>query len=1196
MDSDDDIFDFDSPDFIEVENEKEKIISNENHFNIMSEISNNFFKNLEKNDIFEHKETWVKSSTLEPIKFKIFTEETFPGIIDISLIRNSFISKVLIALCSDIYEIKNTLNNIEIFPYESLSILSLYGEKVEDDNDENTNINPGEGEKKISLLLPYLNQIQDNIVKLLSIVINLTNQLLEIYNEKKDTFKGLKYIDLYTPFEYISLVFSYFLAIDTIISQNVTISDDWKKYKMLIYNTKKNPSQYNINQEQITKLERLIKKINGPIFEKKCFELCIKNFIKKVGNFTSNGSGVDPIQNNKIFFEHFNAFLKYKLTNIYNKLKENEYFDDRMQIFKIISLFGLFFRIYSEKNDKKYNTEIELRFNEMWKFLRRIQYIKIIGDTNFEIDKYLNDNYSSRYKLNKLDPKLQDLNKKKEKLLNENSKLLNDIIKKTKDEVIKWINQIESILYSNQELNILESNLQDDKIKNIFKIEYEIIENGLSLSKYIKKKIKYILESHVLLEKGLSRDLIKDITTGLELIKVIQTEFNRLIPLVSINLSILNRSLLSQVQNLLKLSLPKIQQKIIKNTSKKLYYQYMNDITRIFLFNCQNSPSFIRRNICKLCYEMMVNKDVGIFSENERKIITMTFWKLDIVNKLSKEVKHSCDVSYLFFYQSILQYSFENIYHEYPRRLYFFMMAVNDMENQLYHIRFVENNGFEMIKKNRNIIKKKFEKYFLKPLTEEIESDLRTQVHYIIIKGLKTPNPTNNNLAHYLSIANLPLFDVTINIKRYVEEYLNSMFYKMTTLNLNSWQTYQQMRVLAKTKYNLDLHEIFLPSQNLDQGKDILAIIRNFNYFVKNYNHNMHNQIFIEISNESNNLNVIGINQILNSIYTHGTGIVNSVINKAYQFISKLVQKMLFVINDDYVKSILKVEKEFWEQNKQKINYNYPLENAESTRVKIKAVSEDYKVGFIEQLIKVITQIGNGVALARCIRSALMEFNSQNVNILNKNDNEDYKKLTMEILLQLQNNPTNPNLNSNYSINLLSNTQNSFNDTNKIFCETISTLKETGENNINYLSILVNAFGDTISPETFEDIDLFAFLFPALSITFVERLIVAKDNLNKKNKNDEEAFFSDDGFIIGICYLLKIFHIDKIFDSLNWFPCVCNHYINLKKNYDNIKNTKRMSVEKDMEFNISERKIQTYLKQFQTLYFGYSAATVLFNE
>ena len=66
--SDDDIFDFDSPDFIEVENEKEKIISNEHHFNLITEISNNFYTTLEKNDIFEHKETWVKSSILEPIK------------------------------------------------------------------------------------------------------------------------------------------------------------------------------------------------------------------------------------------------------------------------------------------------------------------------------------------------------------------------------------------------------------------------------------------------------------------------------------------------------------------------------------------------------------------------------------------------------------------------------------------------------------------------------------------------------------------------------------------------------------------------------------------------------------------------------------------------------------------------------------------------------------------------------------------------------------------------------------------------------------------------------------------------------------------------------------------------------------------------------------------------------------------------
>ena len=34
----------------------------------------------------------------------------------------------------------------------------------------------------------------------------------------------------------------------------------------------------------------------------------------------------------------------------------------------------------------------------------------------------------------------------------------------------------------------------------------------------------------------------------------------------------------------------------------------------------------------------------------------------------------------------------------------------------------------------------------------------------------------------------------------------------------------------------------------------------------------------------------------------------------------------------------------------------------------------------------------------------------------------------------------------------------------------------------------------------------------------------------------------------------------------------------------------------DIEFNISERKISTYLKQFEILYYSYTAASVLFNE
>ena len=181
-----------------------------------------------------------------------------------------------------------------------------------------------------------------------------------------------------------------------------------------------------------------------------------------------------------------------------------------------------------------------------------------------------------------------------------------------------------------------------------------------------------------------------------------------------------------------------------------------------------------------------------------------------------------------------------------------------------------------------------------------------------------------------------------------------------------------------------------------------------------------------------------------------------------------------------------------------------------------------------------------------------MEYNSQNVNLITTSNIENFKKLSSEIELNLNNNindPTNQNNNNNISQNMLSNTQSSLNETNKSFCETVNNLKETGDNNINYLNILVNAFGDALTPEKIKDIELFVFLFPSITITFIEKLIVAKDNIQKKNKEEGEAFFSDDGFIIGICYLLKVFRIDHLFDSLNWFNIIIIITEKKKKNF-----------------------------------------------
>ena len=361
--------------------------------------------------------------------------------------------------------------------------------------------------------------------------------------------------------------------------------------------------------------------------------------------------------------------------------------------------------------------------------------------------------------------------------------------------------------------------------------------------------------------------------------------------------------------------------------------------------------------------------------------------------------------------------------------------------------------------------------------------------------------------------------------------------------------------------------------------------------FSSKYTHNLHNQIFIEIAQDSTYVNVLGVKQILNSLYTHGTGIVNSVLNKAFGYISKTIRPLLDILFDDYILSYLKEERTFWNEKKGKINYFYPLENALNLRTKILTLDENKKVNQILKAIQYITQIGNAVALARCIRTALMDYNSQNVNLLTNNNINDYNQISQKISLQVDIDPTNPDNNSsNISSNLLNNIQNSLNDSNKMFCETINNLKQIGKNTINYLEILVSSFGDTLSSLKIPEMEMFSFLLPPLTISFIDNAINARDNLMKKNKSEESAYFSDDGFMVGVCYLLKIFSCDKKFESLNWFPSVINYY-KMKQNQKQKKDKNSFGVN-----TLNERQINSYKEQFELLFYTYTSATILFTE
>lgn len=132
-------------------------------------------------------------------------------------------------------------------------------------------------------------------------------------------------------------------------------------------------------------------------------------------------------------------------------------------------------------------------------------------------------------------------------------------------------------------------------------------------------------------------------------------------------------------------------------------------------------------------------------------------------------------------------------------------------------------------------------------------------------------NPTNR----YLSIRN------------YVSRYLSQMFYNLTTISMHDWRTYGQMRILAKKKFHIETVEDHLPTQTLEQGLDVLEIMRNIHLFVSNYLYNLNNQIFVEKNSKNKHLNTINIRHIANSLRTHGIGIINTTVNSLI-FLTKL--------------------------------------------------------------------------------------------------------------------------------------------------------------------------------------------------------------------------------------------------------------------------------------------------------------------
>ena len=150
--------------------------------------------------------------------------------------------------------------------------------------------------------------------------------------------------------------------------------------------------------------------------------------------------------------------------------------------------------------------------------------------------------------------------------------------------------------------------------------------------------------------------------------------------------------------------------------------------------------------------------------------------------------------------------------------------------------------------------------------------------------------------------------------------------------------------------------------------------------------------------------------------------------------------------------------------------------------------------------------------------------------------------------------------------------QKTFYPNNILYNNIVSTIKEI--TNKNFLLLMVNSF-EGVFDKFLNDLKYFSFIIPSITLYHIKQILLSKQNLSRKIlREGEKGYFCDDGFIFGLVYLIKIFKIEKNFESIHWL-------------------TKRQEVKDEKSIFLNLKEIYFELNYITLIY---ETTTILFEK
>jgi len=302
---------------------------------------------------------------------------------------------------------------------------------------------------------------------------------------------------------------------------------------------------------------------------------------------------------------------------------------------------------------------------------------------------------------------------------------------------------------------------------------------------------------------------------------------------------------------------------------------------------------------------------------------------------------------------------------------------------------------------------------------------------------------------------------------------------------------------------------------------------------------------------------------------------MNTTVNFTYQFLRQKFNIFSQFLYDDHIKSRLYKDIKFFKENRDSLDNMYYFDRARKFNKDIRKLGvSDTGLSFLDQFRVLTTQIGNAMGYIRLVRSGGRNYIANAIRFVP--DLQDIAKF--EDLVTKAGLPSETNTAA------------------KTLDAAVDTLAKNFAEGTEYFKTLVSVFaGEFRNPQN-QHLRNFYMTVPPLTLNFIEHILSAKEKLFKKTKNlgNEPLVFTDDGFAIGVAYILKLLDQNKEFDSLHWFESVTRWYEEQQQQV--LAASKSKSKEEQQTTQITLKKQKTQLLEFELLKYSFSGARIFFKD